>query len=185
MTIRELQHDFVKLRDHCIWLRNCHNIFNALYTDDDNAEVLRRTAVAFFTDINTILQEYFFLQVRRITDPARTQGRPNLTVAHINAGLAEFEILTGEIAALTERLQRYRAITSEIGNRVVAHNDRATAFQEGLVGEHGQAELDDFLEAMQEYTDAVGRSLNMGPLDYRVQACAGDVHDLVRALRRA
>lgn len=185
MSIRALQHDFVKLRAHCIWLRNCHNTFNTLFADEENAAVLQRTARAFFTDIHIILQEYFFLQVRRITDPAQTRGRSNLTVAHINAGLAEFGVLTTEMEALAERLHRYRAITCEIGNRVVAHNDHETALHEGLVGEHDQGDLDDFLEALQAYTDVVGRSLNIGPLDYRVQASAGDVHDLVRALQRA
>jgi len=185
MSIQALQHDFLKFRDHCIWLRNCHNTFNTLFADEEKAALLQRTAYAFFMDINTILQEYFFLQVRRITDPARTRGRSNLTISYVNDGLAELGILTAEIETLAERLKRYRDITSEIGNRVVAHNDHETAFHEGLVGEHGQAELDDFLEALQAYTDEDGRSLNIGPLDYRVQACAGDVHDLVRALRCA
>lgn len=185
MSIRALQEDFVKFRESCIWLRNCYNTFNVLYAEADNADSLQRTALTFFTDLNTILQEYFFLQVRRITDAAETRGRANLTVARINAGLQEFSIITDSILALSNRLHHYRATTADIANRAVAHNDHATAFQEGLVGAHGEGELENFMEAVQAYTDEVGIALNLGPLDYRMQGCAGDVRDLVRALQRA
>lgn len=51
-------------------MQHCFNIFNHLYvvSDDDTEAALRQAAVRFFTDLNMILQEYLFIQVRRIAD---------------------------------------------------------------------------------------------------------------------
>ena len=146
--------------------------------------MLRRVAPLFFEDLNSILQEYFFLQVRKITDPAKTMGRDNLTVQNINEDLVSAGLMTQEILTLSKRILAYRNIVSNISNRVVAHADKETAFRPDFVGAHSERELESFMADMHSYTDAVGIALGVGPLDYRTQAGPGDVLDLVRALKR-
>ncbi len=180
------QDEFIAFRESCIWLQNCFNTFQSLYASGPETEsALRRTASLFFGDLNKILQEYFFLQARKITDPAISFKRENLTVNHINEGLVRCGLMTQEISALSDSIHLYRETTSELSNRVVAHADKYTALNAMLVGEHSNIELESFMSNVRAYTDAVGIKLGVGPLDYRSQAGSGDVLDLIRSLKRA
>lgn len=185
MTTQQQQDEFVAFRESCIWLRNCYNTFNHLFNSGPETEgTLRRIASEFFGDLNSILQEYFFLQARRVTDPAATGSRENLTPQNINAGLTTAGLMTQEISDLSASILGYRVLISDISNRVVAHPDKAIALCPGLVGAHSKHEIESFMDNLQDYTDAVGIVLGVGPLDYRVQSGPGDVQDLLGALRR-
>lgn len=185
MPIQQQQDEFIAFRDSCIWLRNCYNTFNHLFNSGPEAEkVLRNTAPLFFEDLNSILQEYFFMQVRRVTDPAFTGSRENLSLQNINTNLEQAGLMTQEVSDLSVSIIGYRVLVSNISNRIVAHADKATARYSGLIGEHPAHELESFITNLQAYTDVVGIILGVGPLDYSVQAGPGDVQDLLRALRR-
>ncbi len=184
MNSSKQQEDFIAFRDSCIWLQNCFNTFQHLYDSGAETEAaLQRTAASFFADLNSILQEYFFLQVRKITDSASSRGRENLTLNNINETLVRTGLMTPEISALSTDILSYRALTSVISNRVVAHADKDTTFHKGLVGSHSDAELETFMSNVRAYTDAVGIALGLGPLDYETQAGHGDVLDLIKALK--
>ncbi len=80
MSADELQRSFIAFRNECIWLRGCYNTFAALYESGSEVkEVLSAAASSFFSDLNRILLEYCWLQVCKITDPANSSGRDNLT----------------------------------------------------------------------------------------------------------
>ena len=186
MTTLQQQDEFIAFRESCIWLQNCFNTFQHLYDSGPETEAtLQRTASLFFADLNSILQEYFFLQVRKITDPASSHGRENLTLKNINAALVRTDLMTQEVSALTDAILSYRGLTSDLSNRVVAHADKTTALCPGLVGAHSETELQSFMANIRAYTDAVGIALGVGPLDYKTQAGSGDVLDLIKALKRA
>ena len=185
MATQQQQDEFIAFRDSCMWLRNCYNTFNHLFNSGPEIEVtLRNTAPLFFGDLNSILQEYFFLQARRVTDPVATGSRENLTLQNINFGLTQAGLMTQEISDLSSSILGYRSLISNLANRAVAHADKATALCPGLVGAHSHQELESFVSDLQGYTDAVGIVLGIGPLDYSVQAGPGDVQDLLSALRR-
>lgn len=178
--------EFIVLRESCIWLQNCFNIFQNLYTSDPETEAnLRKTAPLFFGDLNVILQEYFFLQVRKITDRASSHGRENLTLKNINDGLDRSGLMTEEILFLSNQIHLYREMISDFSNRVIAHADKATTLSAGLIGDHSDIELEKFMSNVRAYTDAVGIALGVGPLDYSSQAGPGDVLDLIKSLKRA
>jgi hypothetical protein len=182
----EQQDEFIAFRESCIWLQNCFNTFEHLYNSGAATEAaLRRTAPLFFGDLNSILQEYFFLQVRRITDPASTKGRENLSLQNVNESLLASGLMTQEIADLSDSILSYRQLMSNVSNRVIAHADKATTLCPGLIGAHSATELESFMADVRRYTDAVGVAVGVGPLDYRTLAGPGDVLDLVKALKRA
>ena len=180
------QAEFIAFRDSCMWLQNCFNVFQHLYSSDSETEkALQRTASIFFADLNSILQEYFFLQARKITDPAWSHGRENLTLKNINEGLVRTGLMTPEITALSTSILSYRELTSTLSNRVVAHADKETMLRGRLVGAHSEAQLEKFMSDIRAYTDAVGTALGLGPLDYETQAGHGDVLNLIKALKSA
>ena len=185
MTYSQHQREFNAFRDACVWLRNCFNIYNHLYDSGEETEkTLLCVAPLFFDDLQKILQEYFFLQVRKITDPAFMGRRANLSVPYIDQVLASAGLSSPEISRLSASVLAYRGTTLDIVNRVAAHSDHFTVLAGADVGAHPEAELVKFMESLQSYTDLVGAALGVGPLDYRTQAGPGDVIDLVRALKR-
>lgn len=179
------QAEFVAFRESCIWLRNCYNIYVHLFHGDEATEqALVKTAPLFFNDLSIILQEYFFLQVRKITDAPTMCGRVNLSVQHIDKMLSALGLHSPEIVALSDELHSYRGLTADISNRVAAHTDAETRALDQPVGAHSENALTAFLESMQSYTDLAGNALGVGALDYRTQAGRGDVLDLLRVLKR-
>lgn len=108
-----------------------------------------------------------------------------MTFKKINEGLVRSGLMTQEVSDLSDSIHLYRETISELSNRVVAHADKYTALSSMVVGEHTNIELESFMSNVRAYTDAVGITLGVGPLDYRSQAGSGDVLDLIRSLKRA
>jgi len=65
-------------------LQSIHNTFTALFdAGDETSALLAKTAPTFFHDLNSVLIEYWILLVSRLTDPARSTGRENLTAQNL------------------------------------------------------------------------------------------------------
>ncbi len=177
---------FVAFRDECIWLRTCYDTFHALFGGNEETErVLKRTAQMFFTDLNVMMVEYWFIVASRITDPSRTMGRANLSVRNLLEVLREHDACTLEIEAMATALQDYRNLIQEARNRLVAHADRAAFLSKALLGEHQEAALLKFLRDLQSFNDLLGEAVGEGPLDFSVTSGPGDAYDLIRVLKSA
>ena len=183
----QLRKDFDWFRSECIKLRNTFNVYHALYESDDEETdaALRQTACLFFHDLNDWLIQLLLLQIGRLTDPARTSGRENLTVCWIVEEVGKVGRLIPEIDDLGAELMRYRQRNiRDVRNKYISHND-LKAFQcRQKYGQHRKDEAYGFFENLQKFTDEVGNAIGDGPLDYSVQAGPGDVQDLIRALKR-
>lgn len=185
-TLAHLKTAFVAFRDECIWLRTCHDTFHALFDGDEETErVLKRTAPLFFTDLNLILVEYWFMVASRITDPARTMGRENLTVRNLLEDLRDQDASTPEIEAAAAALQGYRSLIEGARNRLVSHADKAAFLAKASLGGHSEAALLQFLHDLQIFNDLVGNAVGEGPLDISGTSGSGDAYDLIRALKSA
>ncbi len=104
MTHEVLQDEFIKLRDEAIWLRQTVNTFSSLFdSDPQTARVLRETACLCFSDLNRMMHEYTILLVCRLTGPARTAGKNNLSTQRIIMLMRESGRLTPEIECLDGR----------------------------------------------------------------------------------
>lgn len=184
MDSNELQETFLAFREQCIWLQTCFNTYYALYeSGDETLRVLSETAPLFFHDLNHILIEYCILQICRLTDSARTFGRDNLTVNHINELLAAKNILTSEISTATAGLVHYRSLIKDSRNWIISHADKLTLLDRNPIGEHAPEEVTGFFKNLYCYIDAVGNSIGVGPLDFSNTSGAGDALDLLRYLK--
>ncbi len=169
-----------------MWLRTIYDTSVALYSSGpETAALLQKSAPLFFHDLNHILIEYWILVVCRLTDPATTGKRENLTVANLIASLQNLGILTDAIEDEAAQLQIYREVINDARNRVVSHADKATFLQPELLGEHTEHQIDEFLEHLQIFNDLVGEALGEGALDFRGTSGPGDAYDLLRILRGA
>lgn len=188
MTNDELQSTFLAFREECIWLRQCYDMDAALFeSGPDVKRTLKKTAGSFFDDLSRILSEYFLQLVGKITDPAKTTtktgNRDNLTVAYMGSLLVEGGLMTDNTKRLSEDLQKYRHLIVEGRNKLGSHLDKESVLKSDPIGAHTKAEMDAFMENLQQYCDAVGRTVGVGPLDFRVSSGPSDALDLIGALQ--
>ncbi len=176
---------FFAFREQCIWLRCCYNTYATLYeSGPQTKEVLSKTANIFFHDLNIILIEYCWLQMCKVTDPAKTIGNDNLTIKHINGLLDNMGIMTDEIRQHSGKIHEYRNIIEQARHKVISHLDKDTILAGKDIGEHSPEAVNDFFVNLQRYVDAVGILLGIGPLDFSVTVGKGDVIDLISKLKK-
>ena len=184
MNTPALQKSFRLFREECIWLRCCYNTYHGLYeSGSEVTDILSSVAKIFFGDLNRILIEYCWLQICKITDPAKSQGRENLTMKHIDSLLAENGLMTDKIKCCSQSILRYSEQLRTARNRLVSHLDKQSVMNGSPIGQHGRDEVEAFFEHLQEYVDAVGTTVGVGPLDFRASSGPGDVTDFLRKLR--
>lgn len=180
MASEELVNVFRFLLSECIRLRQDYNTFNALFdAGDEVSDLLREVAPLFFDDVHRLFVESHFLKAFRITDTK------SLSVAKMSKMLENEGLMSEEIRAASKKVQRYHGIVERARNKAVGHIDVNVALSGETLGEHTETQINEFFEALQNYTDAVGRQIGEGPLDYRSTPGVGDVHDLIQALRLA
>ena len=185
MTHAAVQDEFTKLRDQAIWLRQTVNTFNYLFDSGPETErILREAAGLFFTDLNTIMQEYAVLLVCRLTGPAESFGKANLSTQRFTNLMRESGCLTPEIERLDAALREYGELLKPARNKIIAHSDLEVHFDDIALGAHGEEVMMEFFENLQAYFDAAGNAVGVGPLDFRYAPGPGDVIELVRYLER-
>jgi hypothetical protein len=186
MATQELKDAFLAFRQQCIWTRICYNIYANLYeAGPETLDLLKRKAVAFFSDLNIILIEYCWIQISKHLDPKKTMGKENLTVKFIDSELSKQNLLTPEIEHLSSQLNSYCPLIKDARNKILSHSDLETALQNKILGAHTEKEVAMFFENLQQYCDAVGNAVGEGPLDFRSTPASGDVLDLLKRLKRA
>ena len=180
-----LQDEFIKLRGQAIWLRQTINTFNDLFDSDPKTKrLLRETACQFFDDLNTMMHEYIILLVCRLTGPAESFGKANLSTQRFTNLMRDRSCLTPDIERLDAALREYGELLKPARNKIIAHSDLEVQVNSTELGAHSEKVMVQFLEDLQEYFDAVGNAVGVGPLDFRYTPGRGDVIDLVRKLKR-
>ncbi len=182
----KLQNDFEMLREHCIIIRRNFNTYNALFFSDSD-DLLIKTALTFFNDIAEIMQRDWILQVCKLMDPAVTKRKgtvlENISIELINSQLENEGLMRQEISSISDALLAYGKKIVSARNKRLAHFDREHQISGAILGATTEKELEAFMENIQKYCDAVGRTIGLGPLDFTSSSCPGDVHDLLRVLR--
>ena len=186
MTLDALQDEFIKLRDQAIWVRQTVNTFSFLFDSGPETErVLKESACLFFGDLNTMMQEYAVLLVCRLTGPAQSFRKANLSTQRFTMLLRDEGRLTPEIERLDASLREYGGLLKPARDKIIAHSDLEVHVNSTVLGAHGEEVMLEFLENLQAYFDSVGNVIGVGPLDFRSTPGTGDVIDLVRKLKKA
>ena len=188
MTMRKmkLKNDFLMLRDHCIVIRRNFNTYNELFFSGSD-DLLIKVASTFFNDIAEIMQRDWILQVCKLMDPAVTTVKrkvsENISIKLINSQLENEGFMCKEISSISDSLLAYGNMIITARHKRLAHFDREDQICAAVLGVTTEKELGAFLENIQQYCDAVGRAIGLGPLDFSSSNCPGDVLDLLRVLR--
>lgn len=185
---QKLIDDFLQLRECLIIVRRDYNTYNALYCHE-NRDLLTAIAPTFFTEIGEILQRDWILQVVKLMDPADTnvrgEKRENLTIPLIVRQLEDDALMTDEIRENARALLDYGEFLKAARHRILAHRDQQCHFEGIAMGTTTDAQLSEFIENIQRFSDLVGIQIRVGPLDFSSSGCKGDVYDLLRCLRES
>jgi hypothetical protein len=186
MTSIDLKSEFLAFREQCIWTRSCFNLYSDLYeSGPETLDLLNRTAPIFFQDINWILIDYCLIQIGKHLDPKQTMGRTNLTIEYLDSELVKAQLMNPDIRNLSGDLTNYRALIKDARNRILSHTDRDAVLSNHRFGAHTKEQVLDFFENLQQYCDAVGNAVGVGPLDFRATPAPGDAQNLLQCLGRA
>ena len=63
-----------------MWMKSVYYIYQALYEQKEDRNLLEEIALSFFSDLNKILKEYLTLEFCKITDPPQSLGGKNSNV---------------------------------------------------------------------------------------------------------
>jgi hypothetical protein len=124
--IGELYHE---LSSNVAHLHLNWNDYRALFgTSAERIEILNWAAPTFFGLLDGILLHNVLLTIARLTDPCRTSGHDNASLAQLVDKLKPFvdEALFADLQMELRDLEDHCATIRDMRNRILAHSDLAT-----------------------------------------------------------
>jgi hypothetical protein len=165
--------------DHALYMSVCE-------TDQRTMDLCNSIAPMFFEDITGILVGHQIQSFCRITDPARSNGKPNLTTNYVLQELSWPDNVHLQLTEANKRLNSFRQYIVPARNKRTAHVDlEAQINQAGDLGGFPEGADKQFLQDLQSFVDiAYGHLHDDAPRPIDV-AMSTDTHELFKALERS
>ena len=168
--------------DQCARLQMDHDLFYALFmSGQGRIDLFREVAPMFFGDLHRVLRDSLFIQFCRITDPAGSGPRTNLTTNDLLRVIAWPPDIRQKLEAVNARLMQFRRYVKPARNRRLAHADLRAELDKVTLGAFPTGadrqflkDLEEFLTIANEHLGGTAVSLSIG--------MSHDVHALERAL---
>ncbi|MDP3860673.1 MAG: hypothetical protein Q8Q63_03715 [Phaeovulum sp.] len=182
-TLKEEFEVFRRIAQRC---RKVYDTHGKLFSRDaKTAELLRAIADNFFNDLADWLADYHIILVARLTDPANTMSRTNLSSLYLVEALRGQNLLTPEIEGLSSQLTTYREKIVNWRNKTIVHTDHDAAFTVGPSEAHSLEDVESFHSALDGFCSAVSERLKARPLStIRIAESFHGVSALIMALKR-
>ena len=169
----------------CVWAKIVYEKFVTLYESGSHRlELLEAIANNFFLDLQSILRESIFLQISKITDPAKTYHHDNLTVDFIVHELPWPKNLKIELESLAGSLSGFRKYIIDARRKIIAHSDLKAQISGGNLGAFPAGEETKFWNNLQKFIDIIHNHYIGGPYSIDVVP-QYDTPDLIEALKRS
>ena len=181
----DLKEEFDAFRARCMHARRLWNLYNTLYGRQENIELLRGVADAFFADIQESVIRLLILEVCALTDRAAMGKEHNLSVERIQKRL-EQDGYDGKVTrCLVHRLTAHGERLRPARIKIVAHADLKVVLSGERLGPATDEEWLQWWNDLQAFCDEAGNAIGVGPSDFQAQAEPGDALDLLKFLRSA
>jgi hypothetical protein len=171
----------------CTSVRNDFDLYRSLFeTDQRILDLFSSVAPLCLGDICRILQENLHIQFCKITDPARTGKKANLTTNYIVEEIPWPDTVAQRLREVNGRLMSFRQLIEPARSKRIAHLDLpAQVEQWANLGSFPAGAEIQFLQDLQWFIDIAYGHLSEG--DHRPIAIAlsTDTHQLVRALEKS
>jgi hypothetical protein len=126
----ELGSLYNSLYNEIIWLHYKWSEFEELYgTKESRIQIINQSAFFFFFIIQKVLWENILLGIARITDPAKSRGKKNITIQAL-PGLIHNEKLKGEVKSSIKIILEKTEFCRDLRNRWISHYDYKLSINE-------------------------------------------------------
>jgi hypothetical protein len=120
---------YYRLQAECTLLNSTWRQFIELFaTTEERVEVLKWSAEYFFHVVRDVFLESTLLKLSRITDPASTGNRQNVTLALLPSLVDD--VLRPQVDAALVRVNHSTTFARDWRNRHIAHQDFGLAFSD-------------------------------------------------------
>jgi hypothetical protein len=168
--------------DQCARLQIDHDLFYGLFmSGQGQIDLFQQVAPMFFADLHRLMRDSLFIQFCRITDPAKSGSRTNLTTNYMLQVIPWPSDIKKKLEAVNARLMQFRALIEAARNKRLAHADLRAELDKVTLGKFPAGadrqfleDLEEFLSIAHEHLGATAASLSIG--------MSHDAHALVRAL---
>lgn len=179
----QLYNDVSSLHFH--W-KNYRSLFG---TSPERIDLLNWSAPTFFAFLDDILRDDIILRIARLTDPAQTAGRDNLSLARLIDELSSYvePDFVEELEFKLEALRTYCEPIRQLGTRTLVHEDLAAALTyhpEPLPGVSG-AFIEGAVGQISHLMNDIEGKFRDSPTAYGGIDAAGNAESLIFALERA
>jgi len=119
----ELGSFYNSLYNEIIWLHYKWSEFEEIYgTKESRIQIINQAAPFFFFIIQKVLWENILLGIARITDPAKSRGKKNITIQAL-PGLIQDEKLKGKVEGSIKIILEKTEFCRDLRNRWISHHD--------------------------------------------------------------
>jgi hypothetical protein len=164
------------------WLRKARHIYEELFEKEESRFLLEKTAPSFFSDLNTILQNYLLLEFAKMTDPPKSGKNENFAVENLVVSIAWPSPVKDKLQMLNEKTKLFRCYVAEARNKVLAHFDKTVFMDERTLGSFPKGEDEIFLRTLEEICNIAHEACFGSVFGQMVLAVPGDVINLKRCL---
>jgi hypothetical protein len=162
-----------------------HHMYKELFEDEEAQMLMEKTAHAFFSALNTILQHYILLEFAKITDPATTKGQENFTIDNLIQSINWPQDIQDKLTSLNDKTKNFRRNIIEARNKLLAHMDKKVHLTDKVLGGFPKGEEEVFLQTLKEICDVTHKACFNTIFGQISVATEGDVYDLKKTLKRA
>jgi hypothetical protein len=168
--------------DQCARLKMDHDLFYALFVSGQGQiDLFQQIAPMFFGDLHRLMRDSLFIQFCRITDPAGSGSRTNLTSNYLLQVISWPPDIKKKLDAVNARLMQFRTYIEAARSKRLAHADLRAELDKATLGMFPSGadrqlleDLEEFLTIAHEHLGETALSLSIG--------MSHDAHALVRAL---
>ena len=187
MTLKD---EIEAMANVCVRLRSIWRHYEILFEEGElRRTLMHRIAPVFFGDLNQLLIEQLVLEVCRLTDPAVTKGRTNLTIDYVMresdfAGAPEdFD----RLITLRDNIHQFRSKIIPARNRLIGHLDRDAVMAAQPLGPTSEAEWTQFWNDLEEFLNVVHKRYvdPSGSFMLNNVGMISDADSLVKALKES
>lgn len=171
----------------CTSARNDYDLYRSLFEADPRAlDLYTSIAPLCFGDVCRILKENLILQFCKITDPAQTGKKPNLTTNYIVDEIPWPNVVRLKLREVNDRLMAFRQLIEPARSKRIAHVDLPAQIERwGNLGAFPAGAEVAFLQDLQTFINIAYCELHDGDHRPIAVAMSTDAHQLVRALEKS
>lgn len=171
----------------CTSARNDYDLYRSLFESDQRTRVLFASiAPLCFGDMRRIMAENLFLQFSKITDPAATGNKTNLTTNFILERISWPDPVAKRLRAVNDRLNVFRQYIEPARSKRIAHVDLSAQVERlDNLGRFPEGADVQFLQDLQMFINIAYGHFHDGGHRPIAVALSTDTHQLVRALDKA